>query len=224
MYTYYQLIVIVVVVIGIMSGRGRGRNGGRGRHSNRGNNNNSNNKSGQVKPNKKTLENAIYYLGAAKQATDYETTTDFLINHIKQHFDCGNDIGTALEELEEYDIGKHKSMLYVSYSEDAATKEYQDKQFEMEFKAKYDVFMKRKQALEFNMSKAYSFLWSQCAKGMQSKIEALSDYNSKIKGNPIELLKTIKQHALNYQEHRYEMSIILDALRTMINTRQKENE
>jgi hypothetical protein len=31
-------------------------------------------------------------------------------------------------------------------------------------------------------------------------------------------------HALNYQEYRYEMSIIADALRTMINLKQKENE
>ena len=59
---------------------------------------------------------------------------------------------------------------------------------------------------------------------MQSKIESRSDYESKIKKNPIELLKAIKQHALNYQEHRYEMSIIADSLKTMLNLRQKENE
>jgi hypothetical protein len=36
-----------------------------------------------------------------------------------------------------------------------------------------------------------------------------------VKGNPIELLKIVTQHALNYQKHRYEMAIILDALRTL---------
>ena len=59
---------------------------------------------------------------------------------------------------------------------------------------------------------------------MQSKIEARSDFSTTVKSNPIELLKAIKQHALNYQEHRYEMSIVIDALRTMINTKQKDNE
>jgi hypothetical protein len=59
---------------------------------------------------------------------------------------------------------------------------------------------------------------------MQNKIKARTNYESSIQNNPIELLKAIKQHALNYQEYRYEMSIITDALRTMINLKQKENE
>jgi hypothetical protein len=84
--------------------------------------------------------------------------------------------------------------------------------------------MKRKQALEANMTKAYAFLWDQCTKGMQQKIEVRSDFQAKVKSDPIELLKAIKQHALNYQEHRYEMSIILDALRTLLNLKQKDNE
>jgi hypothetical protein len=46
-----------------------------------------------------------------------------------------------------------------------------------------------------NMSKAYAFLWEQCARAMQNEIEARTDYESSIKNNPIELLKAIKQHA-----------------------------
>ena len=37
-------------------------------------------------------------------------------------------------------------------------------------------------------------------------------------------MKAIKEHALNYQENRYEMSIIYDAMKTLHNTRQKEEE
>jgi hypothetical protein len=74
------------------------------------------------------------------------------------------------------------------------------------------------------MSKAYAFLWEQCHIAMQQKIEARSEFESKIKGNPIELLQAIKQHALNYQEHRYPMSIILDAMKNLLNCRQKEGE
>jgi hypothetical protein len=61
--------------------------------------------------------------------------------------------------------------------------------------------MKRKQYLETNTSKAYAFLWEQCSRGMQTKIESHTDFNESIKGDPIELLKTIKQFALNYHEH-----------------------
>ena len=40
----------------------------------------------------------------------------------------------------------------------------------------------------------------------------------------MELLLMIKQHALNYHEHRYEMSIMLDSLRSLFNLRQKDGE
>jgi len=59
---------------------------------------------------------------------------------------------------------------------------------------------------------------------MQAKIEARKDFESNIKNNPIELLKSIKLHSMNYQEHCYEMAIILDSMKTMFNIRQKEQE
>ena len=49
---------------------------------------------------KKSVNDYNYYLGSAKQASGYETTTDYLINHIKKVFDYGNGIGTALKLLE----------------------------------------------------------------------------------------------------------------------------
>ena len=51
-----------------------------------------------------------------------------------------------------------------------------------------------------NLIKAYAFLWEHCSKGMQNKIESRSDY-TQIVNNPVKLLKVIKEHALNYQEH-----------------------
>jgi len=59
---------------------------------------------------------------------------------------------------------------------------------------------------------------------MQNKLLAHSDYEDEIYNNPIKLLKAIKEHVLNYQETRYEMSIISDASRALWNTTQKDNE
>jgi hypothetical protein len=59
---------------------------------------------------------------------------------------------------------------------------------------------------------------------MQSKIESNSRFESIIKDDPIELLKIIKQHALKYHEHRYEMAIMLKSLRTLVTLKQKEGE
>jgi hypothetical protein len=175
-------------------------------------------------PSKKTISDYVFYLGSAKQAADFETTKEFLINHIKKTLDFSNDIGTALEKLEQFDVNKHKPTLQYSKKTNDDAKAAENEQFKIEFKAEYDAFMKRKQCLETNMTKAYALLWEQCAKGMQSKIESRKDYDTVVKDNPIELLKAIKEHALNYNENRYEMSIILDSMRALLNLRQKDGE
>jgi len=53
-----------------------------------------------------------------------------------------------------------------------------------------------------NLFKAYALIWERCAKAMQNKLLAFSDYEDEIYNNLIKLLKAIKEHALNYQETR----------------------
>jgi hypothetical protein len=113
------------------------------------------------KPTKKTLSDNIYYLGSAKQAADYERTTDFLINNIRKIFILGNDVGTPLENPQEFDLNPFKQTLQASTSANDVIKATEDEQYKMEFKAEYDAFLLRKQALEANMSKAYALLWEQ---------------------------------------------------------------
>ncbi len=38
------------------------------------------------------------------------------------------------------------------------------------------------------------------------------------------IVKAVKEHLLNYKENWYEMSIILDSIKTLIETQQKEHE
>ena len=107
---------------------------------------------------------------------------------------------------------------------DQADKDQENEQFKMEYKAELDEALKRKIMYNDNLFKAYALIWERCAKAMQNKLLARSDYEDEIYNNPIKLLKAIKEHALNYQETRYEMSIISDAFRALWNTTQKENE
>ena len=201
-----------------MSGRGKfvKKNQGKGKFQAKGSNSGAH-------ANKKSVTDYNYYLGSAKQASDYETTTEFLINHVKKVFDYGNDIGTALELLEPLDVSTWKPSMQVSRASTEEVRAVEGRQFEIEFKANYDTYSKRVQTYENNKTKAYALFWERCAKAMKNKIEARSDYH-KIKNDPIELLKAIKEHALNYQENRYSMLIILDAMRTLLGTKQKEGE
>ena len=105
------------------SGRGSGRSGrgGRGRGNSHYKGHNPNRK-----PKPKSVEDYMYYLGSAKQASDYETTTEFLINHIKGEFHYGEDIGNALSALEPYDMEQHEPSLRVSTSADDEVKAAQN--------------------------------------------------------------------------------------------------
>jgi hypothetical protein len=176
------------------------------------------------KESKKSITDYNYYLGSAKQASDYETTTEFLINHIKKIYDYGNDIGSALETLQPVDTSTWKpSMQQSKQTTDTALRDMENKQFEIEFKSDYDAYRKRLHINENNLTRAYALLWERCTKAMKNKIESRSDFET-IRNDPISLLKAIKEHALNYQENRYSMAIVLDSMRTLMNTKQKEGE
>lgn len=190
----------------------------------RGNRKSSQKSSGMPKKEtKKSVTDYNYYLGSAKQASDYEATTEFLVNYVIKTFDYGDDIGQALKELEYPDPVHWRPIMQQSTNTDNVQKEFENKQFEIEFKAEFDIYMKRKQTLDSNKPKAYAFLWERCTKGMKNKIESRTDFDT-IQRNPIELLKAIKEHALNYQEQRYKHLIVLDAITTLLNTKQHDNE
>ena len=142
---------------------------------------------------------------------------------MKKVYEYGNDIGTALENLEPVDLTQWKPKMQVSDDSDEEIRIIENRQFEIEFKAEYDEYRKRVNCYENNKVKAYALLWERCAKAMKNKIEARTDYQT-IRNNPIELLKGIKEHSMNYQENRYSMSIILDAFRVLLSTKQRDGE
>jgi hypothetical protein len=117
-----------------------------------------------------------------------------------------------------------KPTMLFSRNSDPDLKEIENKQFKIEFKANYNHYCSRQQIYNNNVTKAYALFWDRCAKGMKNKIESRTDFKTKIENNPIKLLQAIKEHSLNYQEKKYNIFIILDLMKTLLTTRQKEGE
>ena len=69
------------------------------------------------------------------------------------------------------------------------------------------------------MFKTFAFLCEKCTKGMQNKIASRRDFQTRTYNHPMNLLKSIKEHSLNYQETRYEMVIITDSIRPFMNAK-----
>ena len=129
------------------------------------------------------------------------------MNHIKQHFDQGNDIAEALRTLQQPNMNGWQPSLQMSVNTDESMEKRENKQFEILYQAELEEYMLR------------SRMYKNCNKAMQAKVSARTDYQTGIYNNPIRLLQVIKEHALNYQQSRYEMAII-----TVFNCRQKEKE
>merc|ERR1712020_493450 len=101
-------------------------------------------------------------------------------------------ISEALRKLEEPNIDDWKPMLVMSKNDDDNEKERENHQYELEYKAEYDDYMKRKHDYNDNYFKAYALLWERCNKAMKLRIQARKDYESEIYNKPIKLIKAIK--------------------------------
>jgi hypothetical protein len=201
-----------------------GRYGHRGGRGGRGGRSTPNTSTKETKK-KKSIEDYFFYVGSSKQASDFETTSEFLVNYVKKTFDRGNDVAEAPRTLTPEDTELWKPALQFSTATEDTKSKQENRQHELEYKANLDEFMRRKRSYDDNLFKAYALIWERCAKAMQNKIMARSNFEAaEIYNDPIKLLNAVKEHALNYQETRYEMSIISDAFRALFNLQQKESE
>ena len=159
-----------------------------------------------------SIDDYIFYLGTSKQASDFKVSSEFILNYIKRTFKRGNDTAESLQTVSKIDMQECRPQLETSKSKSTTIKEVENKQFELEFKAKLQESIKCTTVYEENLYKAYTFLWEKCSKRMQNKIASCKDYEKRIYNNPINLLIRIKEHSLNYQETRNKISIIADSI------------
>ena len=197
----------------------QGRGAGRGRGHRYGNNNKNRKPTMNNNGPKKGLQDHIYSLG--KQTIDYDSITKFLILHIRKNYDNGNDIGNALETLQETTFTPPQ--LEMSTSTESKEKAREDKQNEMMFEAKLTIYLKQMETYRTNKGKAYAFVFGQCSKIMQAKVMERKDYDQS-KREPIALLKAIKELSYSFQDTKYDMKIVTGAIKNFINLKQKDDE
>ena len=74
--------------------------------------NNNNNKKSSFK--KKTIEDYVFYIGSNKQASDYEVTVEFILNHFKMTCQDSNDIAESIEKETKKIIASKEIVLIAS--------------------------------------------------------------------------------------------------------------
>jgi phosphate uptake regulator len=79
-----------------------------------------------------------------------------------------------------------------STKKDEKAKATQERQFEMEYKAKLGEALHRIRIYDDTLVKSYALIWERCNTAMQSRLEQRTDYKSTIYNDPIEPLQAIK--------------------------------
>ena len=199
--------------------QGRGRFGGRGR----GRFNKGNSGRGQPKANRNSLSDHMFNIGTVRSSSDFTSTKEFIINYIKNTFEYGDDIAYALERQEEYDFESQRPLrIQPGEGESFTTQQIEDN--DLIYQEEVKLYVERKDRYRRNQNKAFALLEKQCTKGLLAKIRSKANYEDVIKSNPIEMIKTIKEIALSYQETKYDMAVITDATKAFINLKQREGE
>ena len=112
-----------------------------------------------------------------------------------------------------------------STEDNVEAKKIQQDGFDILYQAKINRHVERRDNLRANTPKAYSLIMEKyCAKGMQNRIEEHPDFESKIKNNPIELLKAIQTLINNPIRGRYPFACQHDDLLRLAKARQYEDE
>ena len=208
-------------------GRNQGRNNQR-RGKRSGNYNRKASSSSNTTNPRKTLEDYKYDIGSAKNASEYVSTTKFLISRIATTFEEADDIATALTQGKDFDLDAHRPSLQVSIIKEDTTiakanRERENQEFELIFNKESEAYVQRMNQYRQNKPKAAALIMGRCTERLKTKLQQRSDWD-KIEKDPVELLAAIKQHAMNYEATQYQMKTMTDSLKAVVNLRQKDDE
>ena len=187
------------------------------------NNNNISNKNKKSTPyqSEAELKYYVYYIDGAKQADNYTTTTEAILNYIQKKYEEGADIRLALETMKDVDLSQYKPKKEVV---DPTDKEPDEIKLEEEenniiYNGEVKLYLNRNNKYRTNMTSAYTLIYNQCNKAVVTQIKARQDYDEII-NNPIKLLQAIKEITHRCQDDVYPIKSIYYSMKKVFTIEQ----
>jgi RecA/RadA recombinase len=144
---------------------------------------------------------------------------------VQKSFRNGKDVADSLRKMEKMDMATNMPTRRISQETNADNKAVKQEGFDILYKAEIDMYTKRKHELKDNMNKTYSLIYLQhCNKTIQDRIMAHPEFESKIKKNPIKLLKAVKILIIDPVRARYPYASATKVMTRSVTCRQLENE
>ena len=217
---------------------GRGGRGNNPQQGGRGGRGKGKHESKHNKPQYKQEELKFSPYGQAygKHSATFDTVLEFIVNTIQKTYKHGQDIGESLLNMEKVDLSDQEPVMgeveppgdtAIAGGAAAVTMRarQQLKSLEVKYSIDYQKYSDRLDILKENMLKAYSLIYGNyCTQGMQSRLQQLPNFTTEIRGDPIELLKTIQILMHDPVRGRYPYATVCDVWRTLFFTKQGENE
>ena len=168
-----------------------------------------------------SLKGKIYFVGSAKQADNYNTTTDAILQYIQRTLDQGALVAQALRAGEDLDF---TSMMPDPIDlPEGASQQQRDIATKI-LDRKIQKFVDAQEGYANSKLKAYAIILGQCDKNIRSKLEARIDWETEIINNPIKLLMAIKEITYRYQDSKYAFESIYYCIKNVFTMKQLEEE
>ena len=149
---------------------------------------------------------------------------DHIISYVQRTYRHGQDIAISLRELKKRDLTSEEPTRKISSRTDDSKKLEQDG-FDMRYQAEIKQFLDQQSGLEENLMKAYALIFgTYCSKAIQSRVEEHPDFETTLRDDPIELLKTINILMHDTIRAKYPYASLHDVMMRLFNLRQQEHE
>jgi hypothetical protein len=144
---------------------------------------------------------------------------------VQKSFRNGKDVADSIRKMERIDMTTQIPVRKLSRASNADDKATEQEGYDILYKAEIDMYTKRKHKLEDNMNKTYSLIYLQhCNNTLQDRIHAHPDFETKIKNDPIKLLKANEILINDLVRARYLFASVTEAMTRFMTCRQLENE
>ena len=128
---------------------------------------------------------------ARKTSESYDKIKKAMILKIQKTFENPLDIVQSLDEKKRKILSKPERRTSTADNEEDRVVE--NEMLREEYIIEFKIFKEDEKKFNDNWSRAYALIWENyCGKDMQLALEEMSEYESCIKNNPVELLKEIE--------------------------------
>jgi hypothetical protein len=158
----------------------------------------------------------------------FATVKEHAVQQIQKTYKNGGDIAESLNKEEKIDLDKFEPTRTLSKKTgkgEETERAIEQEGLNIKYKVAIEQWSARRNDLEREMMKAYSLIYQNfCTTAMQSRIKEHPEFESKIRDDPIELLKAIKILMQDTVRAKYNYASVTDAFWRILSTKQVEGE